>query len=47
MVVYTNICSVFFFDIKNKITVISFFFFLEAPSIKCDADTENILYIDN
>ncbi len=43
--VYTIIFSVLFFEIK-KITVISLFF-LEAPCIKWDVDTENILHVVN
>ncbi len=37
--------SVFFFEIKKR-SLLSVWFF-EVPCIKCDADTENILYIVN
>ncbi len=43
--VYTIIFSVLFFEIK-KISLLSVFL-LEAPCIKWDVDTGNILYVAN
>lgn len=47
---YTQLYFLFFFFeiiIIKKGSLLSVFFFLEAPYIKWDADTENILYVVN